>query len=342
MDFAPYDLTVDRPNVVVDGSANASTVLVLSHWPGASCPPDLRRDLSAQSAMAYLDHVSRHGDAEVVTNNHFDQDGLMSVLALVDPVAARARADLVIEVARAGDFAVTASPTAARVSMAVAAAADPERSPLDPAVFAGDYPQTCGRLYQELLGRVVGWIDDPQRCRPLWADEDAQLDADRALMASDQVTIDEVPELDLSVVTLPTTVASSGGHRFGAMWSDLIHPLALHAGIDGMAVLLIKGDQVEFRYRYESWVQYQSRPVRPRVDLTAVAEELTALEPGSVEWHFSEVSSLTPELQAGWRPDRPGTTDLDPTIVRACIEHGMATLPPAFDPYSSASATSSD
>ena len=79
--------------MVVDGSANAATVLTLSHWPHAPCPAELRRDLSAESALAYLDAPSMHGSAEVVTNNHFDQDGLMSVYALVDPDAAQARAE---------------------------------------------------------------------------------------------------------------------------------------------------------------------------------------------------------------------------------------------------------
>ena len=69
------------PNVVVDGRANTATVLTLSHWPQAPCPADLRRDLSAQSALAYLSTpCPPRVPAELVTNNHFDQDGLMSVL----------------------------------------------------------------------------------------------------------------------------------------------------------------------------------------------------------------------------------------------------------------------
>ena len=312
---------------MVDGRANAGTVLTLSHWPLAPCPPDLRRDLSAQSALAYLDHQPQHGPAEVVTNNHFDQDGLMSVLALVEPDVARARADLMVEVARAGDFAVTASRPAARVSMAIAACADPDRSPLAADTFAGSYEQSCARLHLEVLPQVVGWLDDPDRCRSLWEDEDAQLDADRELMRSGRVGIEEVPDLDLSVVTLPPSATSSGGHRFGGMWSDRVHPLSLHAAIDGFAVLLVSDGHVELRYRYESWVQYQSRPVRARVDLSGLADELTALEPGGGTWVFDGPAALTPALHP------TDGTELDPADVRRRVEHALRTLPPAFDPY---------
>jgi hypothetical protein len=327
--YEPYADTAESPNVVVDGSANPSTVLTLSHWPQAPCPPALRRDLSAESALDYLGHASLHGRAERVTNNHFDQDGLMSVYALVEPEAALARADRVVEVARAGDFAVTTSRHAARVSMAVASCTHPERSPLGADALVGPADVMTARLYLDLLPRVSGWLDDPATCAALWQDEDAQLQADQELMASGRVTVDEVPELDLTVVTLPESYSSSGGHRFGQMWSDLVHPMALHAAIDGMAVLLVRGGDVELRYRYESWVQFQSHPVRPRVDLSPLAAELTDLEPGHVRWGFDGVGALTPALHL----EDGATTGLEPDDIRRRVEHALRTSPPAWDPY---------
>ena len=202
--FAPYDETADVPNVVVDGRANAATVLTLSHWPQAPCPADLRRDLSAQSALAYLSTPSRHGPAELVTNNHFDQDGLMSVFALVDPIGATDRAELVVEVARAGDFARhLVAPTRPGCPWPSPPAPTPTAPPSTHRCSPAPTTSSCARLYAELLPQVSQWLDDPATCRALWADEDAQLDADRALLASGRVTVEEVPELDLTVVTLP-------------------------------------------------------------------------------------------------------------------------------------------
>ena len=93
MRYAPYDSTGSTPNVVVDGSPNAATVLCLTHWPEIPDVAGFADDLSAQMAFRYVDAgMDRHGDATVVTNNHFDQDGLVSIYALVEPEAALAAA----------------------------------------------------------------------------------------------------------------------------------------------------------------------------------------------------------------------------------------------------------
>ena len=42
---------------------------------------------------------------ELVSNNHFDQDGLVSIFALVDPDEASPRRAFLEDVASAGDFA---------------------------------------------------------------------------------------------------------------------------------------------------------------------------------------------------------------------------------------------
>lgn len=48
--YVPYDEAAQVPNVVVDGSPNAATVLTLTHWPGIAPPAGLADDLSAQMA----------------------------------------------------------------------------------------------------------------------------------------------------------------------------------------------------------------------------------------------------------------------------------------------------
>lgn len=90
--YEPYEESVDAANVVVDGSPNAGTVLTISHWPGIPAPPRCEGDTSAQMAFRYLDRgADLHGRATVVTNNHFDQDGLAGVYTLVNPHDALSR-----------------------------------------------------------------------------------------------------------------------------------------------------------------------------------------------------------------------------------------------------------
>ena len=103
--FAPYDETRDIANIVVDGSPNASTVLTLTHGPGIEQPTGLAADLSAEMVFNYLDAPPMHPAAALVTNNHFDQDGLVGLHTLISPEISLQHRDQLIDVAAAGDFA---------------------------------------------------------------------------------------------------------------------------------------------------------------------------------------------------------------------------------------------
>lgn len=325
--FVPYHELGGRPNVIVDGSPADGTTLCLTHWPGIDSPPELRADLSAEMAFRYLRTFDRHAPAAAVSNNHFDQDGLVSVYALAFPRHAVARQRLLVDVARAGDFATFDQREAARVSMAIAAYATPGRSPLG--ALGSDYPAMTAQLYQELLGRLGELCDHPDRYRALWAEEDATLSATEAALASGKITIEEVPELDLAVVTTDDGCPSAGGHRFGGMWAPGPHPMALYNATRRFAVLVIRGQSYEFTFRYETWVQYQTSRPRPRVDLTGLAGRLNDEETGPGHWTAEPVSDLTPAL----RLDGAQQSGIDPPVFRMLLEDHLRTSPPAWDPY---------
>jgi hypothetical protein len=328
--YVPYGDLSGAPSVVVDGSPTEGTVLCLSHWPGICSPTEFAADLSAEMAFKYLDAFDRHGHAVAVSNNHFDQDGLVGVFALTSPEDALARRDLLVEVARAGDFAGTDSRAAARISMVLSAYADPARSPLTG--LPTDYDALTAVLYGELLGRLTELCERPQRFRALWAEEDEVLSASEAALASGAVTISEVPDVDLAVVTVPEQAPAGGGHRFGGQWVAGLHPIAVHNATERGAVLTVRGRHYEFGYRYESWVQFRTRPVRRRVDLTPLAEQLTAAESeqgGTVSWVADGVSGLTPTLV----PADQQESGLEPTAVRTLVEAHLRTADAAWDPY---------
>jgi len=53
------------------------------------------------------------------------------------------------------------------------------------------------------------------------------------------------------------------------------------------------------RYRYESWVDFASRKIPSRVDLTPLVEKLNQRENElgtGPNWKFDDVASLTPEM----------------------------------------------
>ncbi len=309
MKYVSYDASRDVPNVIVDGAANDSTVLTLSHWPGTLAPTELRADLSAQMAFRFLDWSGRDdvlAQAQVVSNNHFDQDGLVGIFTLVDPEAALERRDFLIDVAAAGDFGTFRNRDAARVSMAIAAWPDPD--------------------YDELLGPLVEMCDHPDHFKSLWADEDAELAASEAAIVAGRARIEEVPALDLAIVTIDGDETDHPGRRFTHIETSGIHPMAVYNATDCFRVLLVRDGWYEFTHRYETWVQYQTRRPLPRVDLTELAAELTTLEPASAQWTFDPVGGLTPRLSVAY-------SELAPEVVRSKLETALASGAPAWNPY---------
>ena len=104
MRFVPYEALGDLSNIIVDGSANAHTVLTLSHWPASGTPAALSGDTSTAIVFNYLEAPAFHVEAAAVSNNHFDEDGLLGIFALLTPDEALKRRDLMLDVASAGDF----------------------------------------------------------------------------------------------------------------------------------------------------------------------------------------------------------------------------------------------
>ena len=295
MQYVPYD-EINEPNVIVDGAANAHTVLTLSHWPDSNTPKLLKDDLSAQIVFHYLDRPELQVSASIVSNNHFDQDGLIGIYCLLDPSAAQSQRAFLIDIAAAGDFATYQFREAARVAFVLAAFADPDLSSLDPTIFRERYPTMAGRLYQELLPRLPEIVNHTDQFRSYWEHEDAMLNESEAMIRNGTIQIEEIPDLDLAVVTLPESLPGRKAHRFTSNRNAVCHPMALNNVIRSFRVLLMQGQSYELQYRYESWVQYISRKPLPRIDLTPLADEFSAMEQGASRWTFNGVDQITPAL----------------------------------------------
>ncbi|HWS44776.1 MAG TPA: DUF6687 family protein [Acidimicrobiia bacterium] len=286
--YVPYGDLAGRPNVIVDGSGTSGTLMTLSHWPHSGTPAALKRDLSAESAFAYLDRPDLHVRAELVSNNHLDEDGVAGAYALVAPEHALAHRDLVIEVARAGDFSRTTSRTAARIAFALETlAARPDAS------------------YEQALEAFPALLDDPGGARALWQDSDDELERDLAVPCE----IREDDDLDLAVVRAARD----------------IQPLALYGRVRAFTVCVLVPGRPRVEQRYESWVQYVSRPVRPRRDLRPLAAQLTELD--AVEWRAGAPGDLTPVCAPR------GDSALDPEAVAAHVAEHLRAAPAAWDPY---------
>ncbi len=327
--YQPYEQLGSTPNIIVDGAAGPGTVLTLSHWPKSGTPEILKRDTSTAIVFAYLDSPEMAVRADCASNNHFDEDGLIGIFALINPSLAVQNRDLLLDVASAGDFGVYKRRDAARIAFTIAAYADPKMSPLPPSIFAMPYLESAAQLYRELLDLMPRLISNISECRKFWEEEDEKLTASEELIEQGAITIEEKPDLDLAIIHVPEDLATGKIHRFTRSQMAECHPFALNSRTGCTRLLIIQGQRVECQYRYETWVQLASRRPPMRVDLATLAQELNLHETSGGHWVFDGVDRITPRLHLEGSP----ATSIPPVTIQKQLEHHLATGSPAWNPY---------
>jgi hypothetical protein len=327
--YCAYSELGDQTNIVVDGKAHKATALTLSHWPWNSTPPDLLRDTSTDIVFAYLDAPEYHQNIELVSNSHFDEDGLLSMYALVDPANALRYRDLMIGASRAGDFAIYTDPDAAKFSFVLAAYFDPATSPLPAEIFSGtDAAQVAG-LYTHMLQLLPELLADAPGKQEYWEDEFAHLQESEAAIASGKVVIDEIPELELAIVHVPEDMPVRTVRRYLTHWQRSVHPFAVHNVTQCGRLVWIKGESVEAQYRYESWLQLASRRPAKRVDLTGLAAQLGEMETAGGSWIFEGINEVAPRL----RLEGSCRSSVAADKFVAMLTEWLRSQPAAWDPY---------
>jgi hypothetical protein len=285
------------PNIIVDGAAQEDTVLTLSHWPGSGSPAEFRADTSTEMVLNYLDAPGAKKQyapgVQTVSNNHFDEDGLCSVWAMLHPKLALKRRDLLVDVARAGDFSTYRRPQAAKVVFVIRSYVDPAISPVVDALGGDD--GTGSARYQALLPLLESFLEDTDRYGPYWDDEWSAMLRSKTAMVMGEIELREIPHVDLAV----------------AQTAERLHPMVLYNNTERLRVLTaLPGGYYCLRYRYETWVQFASRPVMPRVDLAPLLPRLQDREKANVTWTFDGIASVTPTLQPRAADGQPGASSL--------------------------------
>ncbi len=282
--YVPYSQLGGVPNIIVDGAAQEDTVLTLSHWPGSGSPPEFRADTSTEIVLNYLQTKGANKQyapkVRAVSNNHFDEDGLCAVWAMLNPKLALEQRDLLVDVARAGDFDNYRRPQAAKVVFTIRSYADPQISPVVDELQGDDGSGSAS--YQALLPLLESFLDDTDRYGPFWDEEWQAMLKSKTAMVMGEVELREVPHVDLAVAQTP----------------DRLHPMVLYNHTERLRVLTaLPGGYYCLRYRYETWVQFASRPVMPRVDLEPFLARLQDLEREPVRWTFDGNAVIKPRLQ---------------------------------------------
>jgi hypothetical protein len=110
----------DVPKLSIDGTVPNS--LHFSHWEGNRTPAEVKADTSTEIALNLVG--SREFERltqgiKLVTNNHFDTDGVLSVWTVLNGASALDLKSELIAAAEAGDFSAYTNERAVRASIVI-------------------------------------------------------------------------------------------------------------------------------------------------------------------------------------------------------------------------------
>ena len=312
--FVPEEDVGGAPNVVVDGARLPETVLSLSHWPGSGTPDALRADTSAEIVTRYLDADPRGPEVGTITINHYDEDGLFGIWLLMErpPPGSPERA-MAVAAAEAGDFGTWTDPWAARVAIAAMRMAERGTTPFPEvgrALAGAEGGDPAGRLYLALLPRTRRLLTDPERFRMLWAPDWERITADTRLLDAGDATLADDETTGVAVLRTPRP----------------LHPMAVHPRTPRMRILTVLPDgTLWLTHRYETWVDYVSRPLPPRVDLGPLAGRLQGAEENPGRWLFEGVQMITPRLYLAGPRGTPAPSSVAPERLLAELAAALET-----------------
>ncbi|KAJ3331658.1 hypothetical protein HDU93_009577 [Gonapodya sp. JEL0774] len=246
-----------------------------------------RADTSTQVAFNFIDDPSREdslgikGREVIVSNDHFDHDGLTGVTVLLDSEWAKSKRDLLIAVATSGDFFKFRNRTAARIVWVIDAFSgrvDGIKSPLPEDTFKfKDFPELFDKLYTEMVPRFKTIVEEVESggMQEYWKTSEKEWELTVAAIESGLIRISKHPELSLAIVRLDSSL------KFEPSRFALYSYLAYH-GTDGDCVFVVteKNGVWEGRYRYEMNVDYVTAALPPRLHLGGLADVLTSMESG--------------------------------------------------------------
>lgn len=278
--------------VMIDG--HAPGFRMISHWPGNGTPEALKHDLTTGSAFLYQEMSDARqrdliGDFSVITNNHYDTDGALSLFTFLQPDVAFRHRDLILRTARAGDFAVWGGSDALALELAIMSDLGPFL-PFTTPPFDDERLGNLSSLYIRTFDRLEARLE-----KPFALDDDSmqrfaqvQTDIDR-IEAGQGFAVTKYPEDDLAVIETdrPITVFGlrlAAGNLFRIL---LVHPSE-------------SGNRYRFCFRGESWWDVVSVKPKPRVSLLGLAERLNQLERAEKGvWWAAPPDWTVPELGFG-------------------------------------------
>ncbi|HEX8173865.1 MAG TPA: DUF6687 family protein [Pyrinomonadaceae bacterium] len=286
------DELLDVPKLSVDGTVPNS--IHLSHWEGNRTPAGLKADTSTEIALNFVASPQRDelaGGLRLVTNNHFDTDGVLSVWTVLQGERALQHRERLISAAEAGDFSEWTSDDGVRASLIIQGADQPVpgENILSPLAnhLAGREVTDEAEAYELVLPEVERVLTRTGDYEPLWRDAWARMEMAARSFERGESRVEE--KNGLSVVTLAP--AAFGPEGFNPSRHTV--PLTAISRYARQSLFLIAVESREgwfyrIDYPYYSWAETVTRPRVERRSLSPVIAELNESERGGGRWSLDK------------------------------------------------------
>jgi hypothetical protein len=285
MRFEFYSEALENvPKLSVDGTVENS--IHFSHWEGNRTPAEVKADTSTEIALNLVASPNRAAltnGIELVTNNHFDTDGVLSVWTVLTGERALAYRDLLIAAAEAGDFSEHSSDDGVRVSIAIqgsdqASPNNDEGSPLA-RLIAGEEVDDDARAYELVLPQVERLLTNINDYESLWREGWEAVAAAIESFERGESSVSEFTESKVSLITLAPQLFDGAGFsptRHAAPYTAISK--FAKGELFLIAIPANSGWFYRLDYPYYSWAETVVRPQVQRRDLTGVLQVLNSKE----------------------------------------------------------------
>ncbi len=290
------DAIADTPKLSVDGTVD--NAVHFSHWHGNQTPESVKADTSTETVLNVVAAPNRKeltGDIDLVTNNHFDTDGLLSVWSMLTGERALALRDRLIAAAEAGDFSELSSADGVRASIVIQGSDSPidkSGSPLA-AQLASRPVDDEAESYLLVLPHVEDVITNTDKYEALWRESWKRIETALDSFAKGHSSVEEYTDIDVSVVTLAPEIFGPNGFDPAR---DAAPFTAISKHAKGTLFLITTqlngGWSYRIDYPYYSWAETVVRPTVQRRDLTLLLERLNQLEPSTKGIWEADASEL--------------------------------------------------
>ncbi|MDQ5844458.1 MAG: hypothetical protein M3539_04110 [Acidobacteriota bacterium] len=335
MRFEFYHSGLDEiPKLSVDGTVSNS--VHFSHWEGNETAAELKADTSTEIALNLVaapnrDELTRGID--LVTNNHFDTDGVLSVWTVLTGERALQLREQLIPAAEAGDFSEFKSEAAVRASIVIQGSDQP--SPDDEAGspiasnLAGQPVDDDARAYELVLPEVERILMRTDEYEHLWRSAWDRIASALESFERGDSKVEEFPDGNLSLVTLAPDVFSPSGFnptRHAAPYTAISH--YARGQLFLITTPLNGGWVYRVDYPYYSWAETVVRPRIKRRDFSQLLAQLNQLESGGGVWKLDK-GEMTSAIKFLGSDGKLAASSLPPDEVASLFRTAVPMKPSA-------------